>query len=185
MFTIGFTGTRHGMTETQFEVVQCLVQSAHIRHGTYIRGVHGDCLGADIQFHEICAFVGIPIILRPCIIDKWRAFLGTDEAVRLPEEFDGRPRISKIHVPDDPFCRNRRIVADSHVMIAAPITPSEQPRGGTWQTIRQSRKFKPPKPMFIVSPRGSVRVEQGTLLKDVHRWWELPDIELEFDGEHK
>ena len=185
-FTIGFTGTREEMTEIQYRTVLGLVLSSHIHYETYIRGAHGDCLGADVQFHEICAYVGIPIIIRPPIIDSWRAWLGTEKAVRTEEEFDGLPEIEKIYDPDDPFCRNRRIISDSGVVIAAPRAGYSVEPGMTWQTIRQIRRMRPQTPVFIVSPAGEVLVEQWTFLDRNHEWWEmLDDIEVTFDENHR
>ena len=44
---IGFTGSRKGMTGEQAAVVMRLLLSA-------TEGHHGDCVGADEQFHEMC-----------------------------------------------------------------------------------------------------------------------------------
>ena len=48
--------------------------------------------------------------------------------------------------------RDREIVAESHVMIAAPRTDREELRSGTWATVRYARQAL--KPIVMLS-RGS------------------------------
>src|SRR5258708_990516 len=44
--TVGFTGSRAGMTPAQLEQVRALVRGADEGH-------HGDCVGADEKFHAV------------------------------------------------------------------------------------------------------------------------------------
>ena len=185
MFTIGFIGTRDGMTEIQRHTVLGLVLSANSRYETKIRGAHGDLIGADVQFHGICAYVGAPIVIRPPIIDSWRAWLGTERAIKLGSEFEGWPEIEVIHEPDDPFCSRRRIIAVSDVMIAAPVSSAEAEKGVTWAGIRQARRTRPQKPVFIVSPEGHIFVEQWTFLEKAPKWWELGGVEVLFSADNR
>ena len=50
--------------------------------------------------------------------------------------------------------RNEHIVDEADVVVAAPATEMEQPRGGTWYTIRYARKVE--KVLHVVGPDGTV-----------------------------
>lgn len=91
-----------------------------------VSAIHGGCIGADEDFHNICLEIGIPedsIFILPGI----SANDPTDRSmqavlkggVRLPE---------KTH-----FARNRDIVNASDMLIATPL--DDVKRGGTWYTI--------------------------------------------------
>ena len=68
--TIGFTGTRRGMTQRQIERVTELIAKHEPK---VVR--HGDCIGADAQFHEIClASVWCDIIIHPPSNPSARAY---------------------------------------------------------------------------------------------------------------
>ena len=59
--TISFTGTRRGMTHSQIVRVTCLL---NMHKPKVVR--HGDCLGADAQFHDLCLAYGkCKIIIHP------------------------------------------------------------------------------------------------------------------------
>ncbi len=49
---VGFTGTRKGMTEFQKTEVRRLL--TEYMHGRDMEAHHGDCIGADTDFHNIC-----------------------------------------------------------------------------------------------------------------------------------
>lgn len=142
---LGFTGTRHGMTDKQRMVVAKAVESA-VKRLPYVgedRLIihHGDCVGADAEFHDItgprCKRIGhLPED------DTHRAFCTFDET-RSP-----LPHMK----------RNKAIVAESDAMIATPYESAEQERGGTWKTIGFTRKAN--KPLAIVWPDGVVTLER-------------------------
>ncbi len=143
MIHIGFTGTRHGMTDAQRRVVDtviceiiggdvCLNVSAH----------HGDCVGADAEFHKIAVQYGARTV----------GHLPIDEAFRARCVFDEeRP-------PLHHMARNRAIVESADRMIACPHEMFEQKYGGTWATIRMTRKAK--KPLVIVLPNGAQIIDR-------------------------
>src|SRR5262245_38799399 len=49
---IGFTGTRHGMTPSQRLAVTAVVHE--VAHDSGFVAHHGDCVGADAEFHDLC-----------------------------------------------------------------------------------------------------------------------------------
>jgi hypothetical protein len=148
---IGFTGTRHGMTRQQSAKVDRIV-CGFIGGDTELQVVahHGDCLGADIGFHTIARLYGCAVCVHPPI-DKWNA-ANTPEAVYLNGAKVVR-RPAKAYLD-----RNRDIVNESDVMVAAPYEAEEQSRGGTWSTVRYARLAG--KPLAIVLPDGTVQYER-------------------------
>ena len=147
--SIGFTGTRKGMTDAQKDAVRQLI--ADLLEGRCVVGnkaVHGCCVGADADFVKIAAsmnYFNLEIVAHrsdiPSMID--------------PEAFS----LSDILVaPKPPLVRNQNIVEESSVMIACPETAEEVVRSGTWATVRFARKRG--KPLAIVNPDGSVTKER-------------------------
>lgn len=144
-FTVGFTGTRSGMTAAQRETVdQFLLHLLDKRPPGKILAVHGDCEGADTNFHEACfAFrelytrERLIIRIRPCSHSSRAWNKGADEVMPVKPPLD----------------RNVDIAQDCSVLIATPPTFEEIRRSGTWHTIRQARKLG--KPMCIVWPDGT------------------------------
>lgn len=122
---IGFTGTRRGMTPAQVTSVERCIYTAAGPHGLAIVAHHGDCIGADEQFHGLCRrnTRSVRIVIHPST-HSLRAFCAGDETLE----------------PLPPLDRNAAIVAASQMMIAAPLQDDPQPRGGTWATIHMARQ---------------------------------------------
>lgn len=139
--TVGFTGARRGMTEAQKKGVTNVLWCLHAK-----RVVHGDCLGADADFHEIAKKMGLGVRLRPSNHERQRAFCEDADEVRAPAE---------------PLVRNKHIVSDSEVLIATPETDTEVTRSGTWSTVRQARRVR--SPVILVLPDGRIIDEQRIL----------------------
>ena len=132
--TIGFTGTRKGMSSLQEDTLCKLL--SHL-DGFIAVAHHGDCLGADSEFHELCRETGFNIHVHPPLQQKYRAFCES-------AEFE--------HPPKDYLVRNRNIVDACDILIATPFTP-ERRRSGTWSTVRYARKQQ--KPIVVVSTDGT------------------------------
>lgn len=146
---LGFTGTRHGMTLAQQQTVRRLIHGSALALAVGGGGLtevhHGDCIGADCQFHHIVRDVnpGIIVIVHPPTDHKLRAYCRGDE-IR----------------PVKPYLtRNADIVTASDHLIATPKSTSETSHGGTWWTIRHTRERG--KPVTIVWPDGRIEVEEG------------------------
>jgi hypothetical protein len=121
---LGFTGTRHGMTPTQFHAVRRVL--AEVTADRVFVAHHGDCVGADAEFHDICGtFCGRAIVeIHPGPLSDLSA--GCRGTTR--------------HKPMSHMKRDAAIVAASSVMIAAPFEDEPQDRGGTWATIGMARR---------------------------------------------
>ena len=142
MIVVGFTGTRKGMTHEQCEAVAFLLDAT----GPFTGALHGDCVGADAQFHELVADRGMRIFLHPGPDGPWRAHCTR-----------GLPFVA----PEQPFTkRNQTIVGGCHVLVAVSGTAHEPRPGrgqGTWSTVRYARRIG--RAVYIVWPDGSFTFE--------------------------
>jgi hypothetical protein len=136
-FVVGFTGTHHGMSHRQQDAVSellALILPDELRHG--------DCVGADFEFHCIgLAYACFDIVVHPPIKEHARAYASG-------------PRVTVL--PPEPFLkRDLKIVLASDVMIAAPFKddPPRALRGqGTWTTIGYARKhgFRDGRDLYVL-----------------------------------
>jgi hypothetical protein len=137
--TIGFTGTREGLTNLQvFELARLFVINSEL----YDTFIHGDCIGADADADHIAYSLGYAIKMRPCTLESMRAYCRSGIIVAEP-------------MP--PLERNKLIVGDSNLMIACPKEMKEVRRSGTWATIRHSIKMGTK--LVIIYPDGSLEVK--------------------------
>lgn|SRR5678816_4348596 len=104
---------------------------------------HGDCVGADEQFHNLV-----------------REIFGGFIVGHIPDDPTNRAFcVVDAEMPPLPYMqRNRAIVDAAHIMLAAPYEMKQQPYGGTWRTIALARKAS--KPLTIVWPDGTVTEER-------------------------
>ena len=131
---LGFTGSRHGMTEGQKATVASLVRNFAYLH-------HGDCIGADSDAHDIGMSDGALLCVHPPNDPRLRAYRPADLL------YDEKPYHD----------RNRDIVNACDLLVATPAETSEQPSGGTWYTVRYAREVG--KETVIVWPDGTTAVE--------------------------
>lgn len=144
---VGFTGTREGMTEVQANEVSDLVSMA--LHSDELH--HGDCVGADEEFHNTAMLYRAiafqlghraRIISHPPKDERFRAFCEAADEVREPKDY---------------IARNRDIVDETDVLIAAPKTPTAPAslKGqGTWSTVFYA--LGKHKTVYVVAPDGTV-----------------------------
>jgi len=132
---IGFTGTREGMTVAQKVAVEEVIRDlapSQVRHG--------DCVGADADFHQIALDYGAEVVIHPPKDDKLRAFCGGKGVTVLP--------------PKGYLARDRDIVNSSCLLVVTPKQMTQQTKGGTWYTFGYARTTK--KPFIVVWPDGAV-----------------------------
>lgn len=132
---IGFTGTRHGMTEHQKEYVARLVTKAPVLGsvGEALLLHHGDCVGADAEMHDLWVNTHgdyAPIVIHPPAASKHRAFKNSQGTILLS--------------PQDYLERDREIVHQSDLVIATPRQEVMINRSGTWYTVRYAWKMGVP-----------------------------------------
>lgn len=143
---IGFTGTQVGMTDPQHQWVWHFICRQQINlqvrgESDEIWGLHGDCIGADHDFHRIVRRLNGKIHLFPPIDNHKRAFCDYD--IIEPEA--------------EYLVRDHDIVDACELMLATPSGDTEILRSGTWATIRYARKSK--RTMWVINPDGSVNAE--------------------------
>jgi hypothetical protein len=133
---LGFTGTQASMSFQQKNVVKAYLLSNNISEVH-----HGDCIGADADFHDIVRKVKeeTKIIIHPPDIDVKRAFKDADKIL------DAKPYLD----------RNRDIVNNCDTLLVCPKTFSKELRSGTWATYRYALKQKT-KLILIIWPNGEM-----------------------------
>lgn len=140
MVVIGFTGTRKGATAAQLRVVRGLLATQRDpAEEDWLH--HGDAIGADEQIHGIAKELGYKVAIHPSNISSQRAFCEWDRAYRMTY----------------PLSRNCNIVTRCSQLLACPFEADEQPKGGTWFTIRYARAVC--RPVAIILPNGLIRLE--------------------------
>lgn len=143
---IGFTGSRNGTMEKQRNTIKQLLQEMQASEAH-----HGDCVGADADFHAICVDAGVPVVVHPPSNAKARAHCTPVTATR----------------PSLPYlARNQHLVRSTAILIATVSGP-ERVRSGTWATIRVARKLR--RPILVVQADGHVTIENdaSSLLENV------------------
>jgi|SRR6266498_1495557 len=136
---VGVTGTHHGTTVAQKTMLRIIIPFLYPDEFH-----HGDCEGADADFHDIvreCLKTSF-IIVHPPTDPKRRAYKQGD-IIKPPKPFLGRD--------DD-------IIKASDLMFALSYEFKEQLRSGTWATVRHTRNFK--KPLIIIYPNGDFETER-------------------------
>lgn len=126
---LGFTGNRHGLSSEQKVQIKLILD----KYDNIIVS-HGDCIGSDTDFHNICVNYRneypnkkIKIHIYPPNKSILRAFNKGDLIM------DEKPYLQ----------RNLDIIKNSSILIACPVNKNkEELRSGTWSTIRRAKKEK-------------------------------------------
>ncbi len=139
MTVLSFTGTRRGLTHEQRSALGRLLVEIDPSIAA-----HGDCVGADAEFHDLAAEMAITIWLFPGDDPRQRAFCAKGLITMQAE-------------PAPPLDRNRVIVDNGEALVACPGGRHEEMRSGTWATVRYARKRG--KKLWIVWPDGAVTRE--------------------------
>jgi hypothetical protein len=134
---LGFTGTETSMTQQQGSRVIAWVTS--YSHYNDVVGHHGDCVGSDEAFHDLCIGMHIRVRIHPPLNPKKRAFCQGAELV-----YPAKPYLKR----DEDIARTTRI------LLATPREMAEVLRSGTWATIRAARRLG--RDVVIFLPDGSV-----------------------------
>lgn len=144
-----FTGTQVGMALRQRATIrQMMTGSALMEIRRLARILHGGCIGADDQFHDMLD--GMELLRRTEVYPSNVLDKVADLSGRLP---------LLVHPASDPLERNKLMIARAHSVLAAPKEFSEVTRSGTWATVRAARRKGIP--VLIVYPDGSRHLESG------------------------
>lgn len=151
MIRVGFTGTQRGMTHAQRAQVEWVLTSL----GDQVWAHHGDCIGADADFHAIC------LRLRPWTVAGITGHPPENPIKRAFCDFD------EICEPAPYLVRNQDIVVIAERMIATPGEMEEVQRSGTWSTVRAARRGR--RPLAIVYPNGLLVTERWSTQQSMFR----------------
>lgn len=149
MTSCGFTGTRKGLTKRQLGALKTLLLDLECDEFH-----HGDCLGADAEFHALVDNEGCRVVIHPPFVNAHRANCVTKCA-------DG------IVMPPRDYLDRDYEIAKSPILIACPAEETgEVVRSGTWATVRYARQLRVrdksvPKTIYIIRPSGRVEEETG------------------------
>jgi hypothetical protein len=131
-YCFGLTATRYGMTDAQKDALRLFLA------GSTGKIHHGLCVGGDTDGHHIARDLGYWIVGHPPTNAALRADLLCDE-MRTEKPY---------------LTRNKNIVDETIALIAAPAEMEEQPRGGTWSTVRYARRQG--KAVVLILPDGTI-----------------------------
>lgn len=134
-YRFGFTGTSLGITGPQIQSLRSFLTGGS---GEFH---HGDCVGADATAHKVAVECGYCPILHPPTNYSKRAWCEVAGHLMRQE----KPYLT----------RNRDIVDETIALIATPAEFEEQPRGGTWYTVRYARKQN--RPIVMIYPDGLIK----------------------------
>jgi hypothetical protein len=130
---VGFTGTRDGMTERQkARIEELLLQYRPLAVH------HGDCVGADAEFHEM-----VRRLLPEAVIH-----VHPPDNPRLRAYCEG----DIIWTPKPYMKRNWDIVRQSQMLFAAPKTKKWVSGSGTWKTIKYASHAVNKRPVRTAFP---------------------------------
>lgn len=132
---VGISGTRHGLNDKQFKEISEFL-STHFTPGSELH--HGDCVGVDVEVAGIALALGYKIVCHPPVNNSLRANFPSDEY-----------RVAQTY-----FARNRNIVDETDLLMAAPHQNQWQPRGGTWYTHDYAKSKRKPLKLFLPEPEG-------------------------------
>lgn len=128
---LGMTGNRGGISNFRVTQIDKFLSENQVEEVH-----HGDCIGADTQFHKCAQDMGIHIFIHPPINKSLRAFC----------------KGATILKPKPYLDRNRDIVDSTDFLIAFPSTENEIMRSGTWATIRYAKLQN--KQILVILPSG-------------------------------
>lgn len=143
---IGFTGTQKGMSDHQKKCLHDLLSTLYA--SSYNHFLHGCCIGADVEAHEIALSLGYDIHICPPTNQE-------KVAVNLLPEPPNNVYMSNGNLvwsmsPAPYLLRNRYIATYCDHLIACPYQQHEIIRSGTWATVRYARGYG--KPVHIIYP---------------------------------
>jgi hypothetical protein len=134
---LGMTGNREGISLAATERFRKFLDENNITEAH-----HGDCIGADQEFHNIVVSKGIKVIIHPPKLCSHRAYC----------------KSANVLEGEDYMIRNHNIVDSCDTLVAFTRDNKEIRRSGTWSTIRYAKKIQ--KNTIIIFPNGDVYYTQ-------------------------
>lgn len=132
---ISFTGSRTGMTDQQ----KLAVDEKLVGKPSQVN--HGDCIGADAEFHQI-------------MYKKWEDNLRIDTFPGHIERYRAFCQPARVHRSRNTLERNRLIVMLAEVLVTTPKSEQEKISSGTWYTMEYAQERNVP--IVVVWPNGRI-----------------------------
>lgn len=147
---VAFTGPRTGLSKEQKILLEQILKGYfHGMSGPVKLLMHGDCIGADAEVHDL--FVkgkreyGRRVVMFPSNMKRQRAFCNH---LRMEKGVEYNTK-----GPANALERNKKMVDKAMLVIACPSGTVEKLRSGTWSTIRYARKIRTP--IVVIYPDGT------------------------------
>jgi len=128
---LGMSGNRSGITKNAKNTLLRFFEDNEIDEVH-----HGDCVGSDKDFHDVCATKEFKIVIHPPKNNKMRANCISEHILPAKDYLD----------------RNHDIVDFTDMLVAFPSSETEEIRSGTWATIRYAKKKN--KKILLIFPDG-------------------------------
>ena len=137
MTKIGFTGTRHGMTDEQKIEFEKLIKAKDFKEFH-----HGMCAGSDEIAHHL--------------IEEDKEDVNI---IGHPPTWSGSVAQLSCHnvMAEDTYHRRNKDIVDSTDFLIATPDAKERVGSGTWKTVRYARKKG--KRIYIIHKNGRVTIE--------------------------
>lgn len=119
---VSVTATRHGLTVRQQGEAMRWLHRLRKGEGDAVLS-HGCCVEGDEFLHRLARGLGFQVVGRPSNLPDKTMALRPDEFLR-------------IHEPEPPLLRDRKLVTFCDVLLACPRQRREVRRSGTWATYR-------------------------------------------------
>ena len=124
---LGFTGTRHPITQNQIAWIWHLFDTVVIEEAH-----HGACINADEAFHECALAHNVPLFVHPSNSKSHLA-----QGLISMKCLTAHPLVTVLPAKP-PLNRNRDICVAAHGLAATPYQQQEPDQlywGGTWYTV--------------------------------------------------
>lgn len=130
IYYLGFSGSRHGITDIQRDKL-----SQHVDHLTHhfdgvgeVIGRHGNCIEGDEEFDAICVAQGVA---TECLPSNWESTQSKKTAAKVLGTPPWPP----------PFKRNSNIIKIIDELVACPRGSVEEDNSrGTWDAVAKARE---------------------------------------------
>ena len=143
---IGFTGTRHGLTDSQRAALGTLI--VFDIESKPVQFHHGACKGADAEAAALVRHIDPDSFI---VAHPGKSAAGDDNEWLDDDSLEASDEVRDASTH---FARNRDIVDETEMLIGCPGVGTWQSRGGTFYTMDYARKKN--KPVKVIWPDGRI-----------------------------
>lgn len=132
--TLGITGSREATMIPHYELVVKAIGES-IRYGSFVRFVHGGCIGIDDVGGQAAHSLGL--LVHAMLINEWR------KSPYTADWWNYSDTNAVMSWGTSYRERDQAVVDESNALLAFPLYPEKHARShrsGTWMTIRMARR---------------------------------------------